>query len=89
VKHFTAPSFWKNFDDLPPHLQEAAKKQFKTLKSNSKHPSLNFKKVGKYWSVRVSLETRALSVFSNDEFIWFWIGPHQEYERIISNQKKQ
>lgn len=89
MNHFTDPEFWKRYVKLRPEVQEAAQKNFKLLKSNPKHPSLHFKQVKKYWSVRVNLETRALAVTTGEDFIWFWIGGHKEYERIVDVQKKR
>jgi hypothetical protein len=89
VNHFTDPEFWKCYADILPAVQDAADKQFELLKSNPKHPSLNFKRIGKYWAARVNLNTRALAVMSGDDYIWFWIGGHKEYDRIIDNQKKR
>ncbi|MEM9157163.1 MAG: hypothetical protein AAGB13_19355 [Cyanobacteria bacterium P01_F01_bin.33] len=53
------------------------------LKANPTHPSLNFKKVGKYWSVRIGLSHRALTVEDGSDFIWTWIGDHDEYDRLL------
>ena len=89
MKHFTDPEFWKCYEHLLPAVQTAADKQFERLKSNHKHPSLNFKRIGKYWAARVNLNTRALAVASGDDFIWFWIGGHQEYDRIVDGQKRR
>jgi len=50
---------------------------------NSTHPSLHFKKVGGLWSARVNREIRALAVPDGGDFIWFWIGDHREYDRLI------
>ncbi|MDI6795106.1 MAG: hypothetical protein QME81_19945 [bacterium] len=47
------------------------------------HPSLHFKKVGKLWSVRADISHRALAVEDGEDFIWSWIGTHDEYERMI------
>jgi len=53
------------------------------LKDDPRHPSLQFKKVGKFWSVRIGLRYRALAVETNDAYLWFWIGSHGEYDRLI------
>ncbi|MEW6235298.1 MAG: hypothetical protein AB1656_07925 [Candidatus Omnitrophota bacterium] len=52
------------------------------LKSNPWHPSLHFKKIGKVWSARIGMDYRALAVADGDDFIWIWIGAHDEYRRI-------
>jgi hypothetical protein len=70
---------------LPVSVQETAAKNFARLKSDPLHPSLHFKKVGKLWSVRVGSTHRALAVEDGDDYVWVWIGAHDEYERIIKN----
>ena len=81
--HKTTERFWKCFNKLPKEIQRISKEQFNLLKNNPHHSSLHFKKVGKVWSIRVSLDHRALAVKDGDDFIWMWIGTHDEYERII------
>jgi hypothetical protein len=54
------------------------------LKQNPYHPSLHFKKVGSYWSARIGGHHRALAVQASDGFIWFWIGTHAEYDKLIA-----
>jgi hypothetical protein len=60
-----------------------ADKNFELLKENPKHPSLHFKKVGQFWSARVGLAYRALGVEVNDDILWFWIGNHDEYDKLL------
>ena len=81
--HRTTDRFWKCFEKLPEPVQELSKRSFELLKANPHHPSLHFKKTGKLWSVRAGLDYRALAVEDNDDFIWVWIGTHDEYERMI------
>jgi hypothetical protein len=88
VKHFTDPAFWDAFNQLTPDLQKRARRNFELLKSDPKHPSLHFKQIKKYWSVRVNKDFRALAVEAQDGFVWFWIGNHQEYDLIINNKKR-
>jgi len=81
--HRTTARFWKCFENLPAPVQKISKKNCELLKINPSHPSLHFKKVGKFWSVRVGLNHRALAVEDGNDFIWVWIGTHDEYERMI------
>ena len=81
--HRTVPRFWQCFETLPAEVQDFALKNYQLLKGTPNHPSLQFKRVGKYWSVRVSLGYRALAVKMDDGFLWFWIGKHSEYDRLI------
>lgn len=62
MKHFASPQFWECFESLPVRIQELAQRNYELLKQNPRHPSLHFKKVGRYRSVRVGLQYRALGV---------------------------
>jgi len=81
--HKATTRFWKLFERLPEHIQKTAKRNFDLLKTDPLHPSLHFKKVGNFWSVRVGINHRALSIKDGQGFIWVWIGSHAEYERMI------
>jgi hypothetical protein len=47
---------------------------------------LHFKKIGKLRSVRAGLNYRALALEDGEDFIWLWIGTHDEYRRLIKRQ---
>lgn len=79
----TTSRFWQCFDHLPESVQTVARKNFDLLKTNPLHPSLHFKEVGKFWSARVGIHHRALAICDGKEFIWVWIGTHDEYDRLI------
>ena len=36
-----------------------------------------------YWSARIGDNHRTLAVESPDGLIWFWIGTHADYDRLI------
>ena len=84
--HRTTPRFWDLFAHLPEAVQRIARQNFELLKEDPSHPSLHFKKVGKLWSVRVGLNHRALAVDEAGDYIWVWIGPHDDYIRRIKQQ---
>ncbi len=84
--HRTSSRFWNLFENLPESVQTVARKNFQLLKDDPSHPSLHFKKVGKLWSVRAEINHRALAVQEGADFIWVWIGPHDEYRRLIKQQ---
>jgi hypothetical protein len=81
--HHATPQFWDRFDELPDQIQRLARKNFELLKQNPRHPSLHFKRIGRFWSVRVGLSYRALAIEDDADFIWVWIGDHDSYNRII------
>lgn len=80
--HRTTDQFWQRYQTLPSDVQSSADKSFQLLKENPRHPSLQLKKVGNFWSARVGLAHRALAVEDDAGFIWVWIGSHADYERI-------
>ena len=84
MKHFATPEFWKSFDKLPESIQRAAKKNYELLKENPSHASLHYKKIKEFRSVRVGLSYRALGIESGSDIVWFWIGSHADYDKIIS-----
>jgi hypothetical protein len=61
-----------------------ADKQFELLKADTRHPSLHFKRIGRFHSVRVGVHYRALAVDLADGILWFWIGTHADYDRIVA-----
>ena len=85
--HRTTARFWTLFHRLPEAVQAVARKKFELLKTDPSHPSLHFKKVGKLWSVRVGINHRALAVEQGENFIWVWIGDHDEYGRMVKQQE--
>jgi hypothetical protein len=75
--------FWERYGGLPNGVRELADKNFQLLQRNPRHPSLQFKKVGNFWSAKVGLAHRALAVEDGEDFLWVWIGTHDDYERMI------
>ena len=86
--HKATKRFWECYENLSPTVQTLAKKNFEILKSNPAHPSLHFKKVATFWSARVGGNYRALAYKDDDDFIWVWIGSHDEYEMMLSQQTR-
>lgn len=82
--HKVTSRFWEGFENLPEPIQRLAKKNFELLKVDTQHPSLHFKKIGQFWSVRIGLNYRALAVKQDDDYIWVWIGTHDAYDRLIN-----
>lgn len=84
MKHRASSKFWDAYEELPEAVRELADKSYVLLKSDSRHPSLHFKKIGRLWSVRVGEKYRALGVDQEpDGILWFWIGTHAAYDTLI------
>ena len=84
MKHHTTKKFWDAYNKLPNRVQSVADDNFSLLKNDPFHPSLHFKKVGRFWSVRAGIKYRALGVRADGSMIWFWIGSHADYDRLTS-----
>ena len=83
VKHNATPQFRELYNALPEQIQRLADKNFGLLKADSQHPSLHFKKVGDLWSARAGLDYRVLGVDNDGGVLWFWIGSHAAYGKIV------
>ena len=79
--------FWALYEKLPKDIQGLTDKSFTLLKGNPEHPSLHFKTVGRYWSIRIGEKNRALGVEVGDEgLLWCWIGSHAEYDSYCTKR---
>lgn len=83
MKHSASSRFWGRYAALPEEIQALADKSYELLKSDPRHPSLHFKKLGKFWSARIGLHHRALALEVKDGMLWVWIGTHAEYNRLV------
>ena len=85
ISHLTA-DFRKLFDALPPDVQQNARKNYKLWRENPAHPSLDFKKAHtrrEAYSIRVGMGWRALGLVEGDCILWFWIGSHNAYSKLL------
>ena len=83
----TTERFRKAFQQLPEPGQRQARAAYRRFKENPFHPGLRFRQVHPtqpIYSVRISREYRALGVRAADEIIWFWIGSHADYDKLLA-----
>jgi mRNA-degrading endonuclease RelE of RelBE toxin-antitoxin system len=83
----TTRQFRKAYEKLPDEIRQRANQAYELFEQDPSHPSLRFKKVHPsepIYSVRISRDYRAVGVLEEDVIVWFWIGSHDEYERLIS-----
>jgi hypothetical protein len=76
-------SFWERYNALPMDVQRLAVKQYRLWLRDPRHSSIRFKKVGRYWSARVNEDYRAVGILDGDTVVWFFIGTHSEYGRLL------
>jgi hypothetical protein len=84
VTHRANPRFWAHYRRLPEDVRLLADESYRLLRRDPKHPSLHFKRIGRFWSVRVGLHYRALAVEHESAMVWFWVGTHAEYNRLTA-----
>lgn len=83
----TTKGFWKLHEPLSEQVQRQAKTAFRRFEEDPFHPSLQFKQVHDskpIYSARISRDYRAIGVKSEDEIVWFWIGSHSDYDKLLS-----
>ena len=86
MRSYTTARFWKHYRALPVSIRRLAVKNYRLWRENPRHPGLHFKPVGpNTWSARVGEHYRVLAAPVADGFVWFWIGPHDEYERMLGS----
>ncbi len=86
MKSTTSSQFWKHYQKLPLNIQQQADKTYRIWRLNPNAHSLYFKRLhtrSPMFSVRVGRGYRALGLVNGATIVWFWIGTHDEYERLL------
>ena len=82
----TRRSFWSLYEDLDSNTKAAARRAYDLFWENPDHGSLRFKKLRGYpdvWSVRISEQYRAVGRRQGDTVVWFWIGSHNDFDKMF------
>ncbi len=83
------PSFRRDFKKLPQEIQARARTAYTQFQADASHPSLQFKRLRTalpLWSVRITGSYRAVGIRkNNDEIVWFFIGTHADYDRLLAS----
>lgn len=69
--------FWKHYSQLPAETKQAARKTYQRFLQNPGHPGLHLERLEfdqRAWSVRVTLNYRAVALREGDSWVWLWIG---------------
>jgi hypothetical protein len=89
MKSRTTERFRKLFRALPDETQKQGREAYRLFKQNPHHPSLRFKHiVGSVYSVRITLDYRAVCTRDGEEVVWFWVGSHSDYNRLVSQLRR-
>lgn len=84
----TTKRFRSELAGLPDHVRRQARAAYRLFVANPWHPGLQFKRIQgteAAYSVRVGLGYRAVGVRTADRVVWFWIGSHADYDRLIGD----
>jgi mRNA-degrading endonuclease RelE of RelBE toxin-antitoxin system len=82
----TTRHFRQMLAKLPSDVRRQAREAYRLFRQNPNHPSLRFKKVHNsepIYSARINIDYRAVGVLDGNEIVWFWIGPHGEYDKLL------
>jgi len=88
----TTEQFRRIFAELPPEVQDQARRAYRLFRQNPNHPSLRFKPVHPrrpIYSVRIGPGYRAVGILEGDTIVWFWIGSHADYDRLLSQWRRR
>ena len=87
MKSYTTRRFRRLFVSLPRHVQRQARQAYRVFRHNSAHPGLRFKRVcpdPPIYSARVGISYRAVGVLDGETIVWFWIGSHADYNKLLA-----
>jgi hypothetical protein len=87
LRSVTTERFRRAFAVLPDQVQRQARGAYRQFARDPAHPGLHFKPVhaaAAIYSARVGLGYRALGTREGDTVIWFWIGSHADYDRLLA-----
>ncbi len=82
----TTEKFRALFAFLPNTIKAQAKEAYQQFRKDPYHPSLQFKRVHSskpVYSVRINSDYRAVGIIQDSEIVWFWIGSHNVYEKLL------
>lgn len=88
MRSLTTTQFWKLYEALPEEIQRRTDEAYALWQLNPYAHGLYFKRVGKQrpvYSARIGQNYRTLGLLEGDAILWFWIGPHDEYIRLIKH----
>ena len=88
MKSVTTERFRTSLGELPAAIRRQAREAYLIFQNNPRHPSLRFKRIHPtlpIYAVRIGVHYRAVGVHEGDTLIWFWIGSHADYDRLISH----
>jgi len=90
VRSKTTDRFWRSYDELPAGIKKQAREAYHLFEEDPHYPSLHFKRIHSsrpIFSVRISRDYRAVGIIHDDEIVWFWIGSHSDYDKLVKSMR--
>lgn len=87
----TTERFWKCYADIPLTVRKQAKEAYKQFLKDPYYPSLHFKQIHStrpIFSVRITINYRAIGIIQGEEIVWFWIGSHADYNNLLKQFRR-
>jgi hypothetical protein len=85
VRSRTTVSFRRAYSQLPQNIQRRAQEAYRLFEENRRTQDFGSRRSTKR-DPYIPLDTltyRALGIREGDQIIWFWIGTHGDYERLL------
>ena len=86
MKNRRTKEFRRRFARLPHHIQDQAIEAYRRFKTDPYYPGLHFECIDpqeSMYSVRIGLHYRAAGIWEGDTIYWFFIGSHEDYNRLL------
>lgn len=91
MRSYTNGRFRKLYRELPTTVRRQAREAYRFFEENPNYPGLQFKRVHPnlpIYSARINLDYRVLGTLDGDAIIWFWIGSHAEYDKLLAQLRR-
>ncbi len=82
----TTQSFRDALALLPKNIRIRARAAYRRFLANPSSSGLQFKKVHRdrpVYSARINDDYRVVGMMDGNDIVWFWIGKHEQYERLL------
>ncbi len=80
----TQEDFWISYRAQPLDIQQLARKKYRFWERDAFNAALYFKPLFRnVWSVGINQNYRALGRRRDNLIVWFWIGTHNEYDKLL------
>jgi hypothetical protein len=75
------------YERLPEEVRREADEAYRRFNEDPSYPGLNFERLqgipSPLYSARIGRRYRALAGQDNETWVWFWIGSHADYDKLL------